>query len=59
MDFSVGNKKYCFLLRLFFPASENYYLDYTEVYLKLLLLLLATIFFDFLDVSVNGSSFSV
>ena len=59
MDFSVENKKYCFLLRLFFPASENYYLDYTEVYLKLLLLLLATIFFDFLDVSVNGSSFSV
>ena len=34
----------CTLFRAFFPASENQYL-------------LATIFFDFFDIPVNGSSF--
>ena len=57
--FSVQKKKYCFLLRTFFPASGNHYLNYREAYLKLLSLLLATIFFDFSDISANVSSFFV
>ena len=51
--------KYCFLLRTFFPASGDHYLksNYREANLKLLLLLLAAIFFHFSDVAANGSSF--
>ena len=55
--FSVQKKKYCFLFLAFFPASEIHYLNYREVYLKLLLLLLAIILFDFVDIPVNVSSF--
>ena len=58
-SFQTQMKKYCFLFRAFFPASGNHYLNYTEVYLKLLLLLLATVFFDFSDIFVNRSSFSL
>ena len=47
-----------FLLKAFFPASENHYLNYCETYLRPLLPLLKTIFFDYLDIPVNGSSFS-
>ena len=57
--FSGQKKKYCFLLRTFFLASGNHYLNYREVYLKLLSLLLATIFFDFSDIPANVSSFFV
>ena len=49
---------YSFSFRAFLPASENDYLNHREAYLKPLLLPLATIFFDFLDIPVNGS-FSV
>ena len=47
MYFSVQKKKYCFLFRAFFSASWNHYSDYRKAYLKLLFLLLATIFYDF------------
>ena len=57
--FSVQKNKYRFLLRAFFPGCENYYSNYKEAYLKLLLLLLATILLDFSDILVNVSSFSV
>ena len=57
--FSVQKNKYRFLLRAFFPGCENYYLNYKEAYLKLLLLLLAIILLDFSDILVNVSSFSV
>ena len=55
--FSVQNKK--ILFRPYFPAIGNYYLNYREAYLKLILLLLATILFDFSDIPVNLISFSV
>ena len=51
--FSVQKKKYCFLLRTFFPASANNYSNYREAYLKFLSLLLATVFFDFSDISAK------
>ena len=54
--FSFQKKKYCFLFGAFFPASGNHYLNHRGAYLKLLLLLLAIIFFDFSDNPVNGSS---
>ena len=57
--FFSPKESYYFLFRAFFPACENHYLDYREAYLKHLQLLLAIIFFDFLDIRVNGSSFSV
>ena len=56
--FSFQKKKYCFLLRVFFPASGNHYLNYREAYLKLLSLLLTTIFFNFSNISANVISFS-
>ena len=59
MDFSVQKKKYRFLFRTFFPTSKNHYLDFREAYLKHLLLLLTTVFFDFPDIPINGGSFSV
>ena len=43
----------------FFPACGNRYLNYREVYLKFLSLLLATIFFDFSDISVNVINFFI
>ena len=46
-----------FLVSAFFPASKNH--CYSEAYLKPLLLILATIFFDFLDIPANGSTFFV
>ena len=52
-------KKYCFLLRTFSAASGNHYLNYKEAYLKLLSLLLATILFEFLEISANVYSFFV
>ena len=55
--FSVQKKKYCFLLRTFFPAGGNHYLNYREAYLKLLSLLLTMIFFNFPDIPANVSSF--
>ena len=58
MYFSV-QKKYCFSFRAFFPASGNHYLNYRVAYLKLLLVLLVAIFFDFSDIPVIGSSFSL
>ena len=58
-NFSVQKKKYYFLLKTDFSASGNYYSNYTEAYLKLLSLLLATICFDFIDISANVSSFIV
>ena len=57
--FFTPKESYCVLFRIFFPASEKHYWNYREAYLKPLLLLLATIFFDFLDIPVYGSSFSV
>ena len=51
---SVQKKKYCFLVRTFFPAGENY-LNYREAYLRLLSLLLATIFLDLSDIPANVS----
>ena len=48
--FSVQKKKYCFLLGTFFPVSGNHYLNYTGAYLELLLLPLATTFFDLSDI---------
>ena len=57
--FFSPKEQYCFLFRAFFPTIENHYLNYREAYSKPLLLLSATIFFDFLDISVNGSSFFV
>ena len=60
--FSVQKKTYCFLLGTFLPASENHYLTYTEAYLKLLSLLLATIFLYILNksfIGVSGNGFSV
>ena len=58
--FSVQkNSSYCFLFRAFFPVDENHFLNCREACLKPLSLLLATIFFDFLDIPANGSSFSV
>ena len=57
--FSPKEKLLFFILfRAFFPAIRNC-LNYREAYSKLLLLLLATIFFYFLDIPVNGNSFSV
>ena len=44
---------------LLFTYSGNHYLNYIEAYLKLLSLPLATIFFDFSDISANVSSFFV
>ena len=55
---SPPEKKCFFIFRSFFH-SGNHYVNYKEVYLKLIVLLLATIFFNFSDVSVNGSNFSV
>ena len=46
--FFSPNEWYCFLFSAFFPASKNHY--YRKPYLKSLLLMLATIFFDFLDI---------
>ena len=57
--FSAQMKQYCFLLKKFFPASGNHHLNYREAYLKLLLLLLAAIFFDFPDIPDNINSFFV
>ena len=71
--FFCPEKKYCFLLRTFSAASTsgnysgnngfhysgNHYLNYKEAYLKLLSLLLATILFDFLEISANVYSFFV
>ena len=57
--FSVQKKKSVFYLELFFPANGNHYLNYREAYLKLLSLLLATIFFNFSDISANVISFFV
>ena len=54
--FFSPEEKYCFLLRTFSPASGNHYLNHGSAYLKLLSLLLATIFFDFLDISTDVSS---
>ena len=48
-----------FLLRTFFPAIGNHDLNYREAYLRILSLLLATVFFDFSDVSATVSSFFV
>ena len=48
--FSVQEKRYYFLLSTFFRASGNHYSNYTEACLKLLSLLLPTIFFDFSDI---------
>ena len=56
--FSVQKKKYCFLFLSFFSASGIHHLTYREAYLKLLLLPLTMILFDFLDIPVNVSSFS-
>ena len=56
--FSVQKKKHCFLFRAFFPASGIHYLNYREAYLKLLLLLLTIILFDFVYIPVNVTSFS-
>ena len=50
-------KEQYFLFRAFLPASENHYLNYTEAYLKPLLLLLATIFLNSLNNPVNGRNF--
>ena len=57
--FSSPKEQFCFLVRTFFSAGENHFLNYEEAYLKPLFLQLATIFLDFLDIIVNGSSFSV
>ena len=57
MHFSIKKKKQCFLFKAFFLASGNHHLNYREVVLKLLLLLLATISFDFSDITVNENSF--
>ena len=54
-----SRKKSTVFSQNFFPASGNHYLNYREAYLKLLSLLLATIFFDFSDISANVSSFFV
>ena len=51
--FSVQKKKCCFLLRTLFLTTGNW-----EAYSKLLSLLLATIFFNFLDMFANVNSFS-
>ena len=56
-NFSVQKKEYCILLRTFFPASGNHYLNYKEAYLKLLSLLLTTTFFDFSDIPAVCSFF--
>ena len=57
--FQSKRKSIVFCLELFCPASGNQYLNYREAYLKLLSLLLATIFFDFSDIPANVSSFFV
>ena len=57
--FSVQKKKYRFLFRAFLPAYGNYYLNYRKAYLKFLSLQLATMFFDFSDISADASSSSV
>ena len=54
--FSVQKKKYCFLLRTFFPASGNHYLNYREAYLKLLSLLCFFTFQTFLPMLAVFSS---
>ena len=48
-----------FYLEFYFPATGSHYLNYRETYLKLLSLLLATIFFDFSDIPANINSFFV
>ena len=55
IHFSVQKKKYCFLLITFFPAGRTHYLNHRETYLKLFALPLATIFFNFSDISANAS----
>ena len=57
--FSTKEKVLFFIQFIYlFPASGNHYLSYGKAYLKLLLLLLTTIFFDFSDILVNGSRFA-
>ena len=58
-QFPVQKKKYCFLLRNFFPTSGKHYLTHRKAYLKLLSLLLEIIFLYFSDVFANVSSFFV
>ena len=53
-----SRRKSTVLLRTFFPASGNHYLNSRENYLKLLSLLLTTIFFNFSNISANVISFS-
>ena len=48
-----------FSLKLFFPAGGNHQINYREAYSKLSSLLLATILFDFSDISANVSRFFV
>ena len=57
--FFSPEEKVLFFTQSFFYASGNHYLDYRKAYLKLLSLLLATIVFDFSDISANVSSFFV
>ena len=60
---AIGNiffspeEKVLFFTWNFFTASGNYYLNYREAYLKLLSLLLVTIFFNFSNISANAISF--
>ena len=57
--FFSPEEKVLFITQNFFPGNGKHYLNYTEAYLNILLLLLATIFFDFSDISANVSSFFV
>ena len=44
-------EKVLLFTQFFFPASGDHYLNYRKAYLKLLSLILATIFFDFSNIS--------
>ena len=50
-------EKVLFFTENFSPASVNHYSYYREAYLKLLSLLLATMFFEFSDISANVGGF--
>ena len=51
--FLSPEEKVFLLLKTFFLASGNHNLNYREDYLKLLSLLLSTIFFNFSDIPAN------
>ena len=56
--FQSRRKGIAFYLELSFPAGENHYLNYRQTCLKLLSLLLATVFFSFSDIPPNESFWS-